>query len=108
MVDDSIVRGTTIKSLINIIKSAGAKEIHVRVSSPPYISPCYYGIDTPNEADLIAANYSTEEICQFIGADSLGYLSMEGLMEALNGKPHQFCTACFTGNYFAGRVGDDD
>ncbi len=108
LVDDSIVRGTTIKSLIRIIKAAGAKEVHVRISSPPYISPCFYGIDTPTTYNLIAANNSVEEIREFIGADSLTYLSIEGLHEALSGKQGEFCTACFTKNYFAGKVTSDD
>ncbi|QOR34769.1 amidophosphoribosyltransferase [Clostridium sp. 'deep sea'] len=107
LVDDSIVRGTTIKSLINIIKSAGAKEVHVRVSSPPYISPCFYGIDIPNDEDLIAASYTPEQICEYIGADSLNYINIEGLMKAVKGQATDYCTACFTGNYFAGRIGDD-
>ena len=108
LVDDSIVRGTTIKSLIKIIKAAGAKEVHVRISSPPYISPCFYGIDTPTTYHLIAANHSIDEICDFIDADSLTYVSIDGLHEALTGKQGDFCTACFTKNYFAGRVRDDD
>src|SRR5207249_5702346 len=82
LIDDSIVRGTTSKKIVQMVREAGAKEIHVRISCPPTISPCYYGVDTPNKADLIAAQMSVEEIRKFIGADSLGYLSLEGMMEA--------------------------
>lgn len=107
LIDDSIVRGNTIRSLINLIREAGAAEVHVRISSPPYISPCYYGIDTPDIDVLAAARYSIEEIRKKIGADSLCYLSMEGLMEAIGGKMEDYCTSCFTGDYFAGRVEDE-
>ena len=78
LIDDSIVRGTTSKKLCSMVREAGAKEIHLRISCPPTISPCYYGIDTPNKADLIAAQMSIDEICKFIEADSLGYLSLGG------------------------------
>jgi amidophosphoribosyltransferase len=99
MVDDSIVRGTTSKKIVRMLRDAGAREVHVRVSSPPTIASCYYGIDTPTRRELIAATQSTEEIRDFIGADSLGYLSAEGMLEAF-GRPQQAtCTACFTGIY---------
>jgi amidophosphoribosyltransferase len=104
LVDDSIVRGTTIKSLINIIKDAGAKEVHVRISSPPYVSPCYYGIDTPDSENLAAAIFTPEEIRDNVGADSLHYLSLDGLLESVGGERSDYCNACFTKNYFAGRV----
>ncbi|NLY76592.1 MAG: amidophosphoribosyltransferase [Tissierellia bacterium] len=98
LVDDSIVRGTTIKRTVQILREAGAKEIHVRVSSPPVTHTCYLGMDTPDKDDLIAANMTVEEICKEIGADSLYYLSLEGLIEAI-GKNMGFCTGCFNGRY---------
>jgi amidophosphoribosyltransferase len=82
-----------------MVREAGAKEIHVRISCPPTISPCYYGIDTPNKADLIAAQMSVEEIRKFIEADSLGYLSLEGMMEAIGMKPDSSCVACWNEKY---------
>ncbi len=99
LIDDSIVRGTTSAKIVEMIRSAGAAEVHVRVSSPPYISPCYYGIDTPNREDLVAANHSVEEICSQIGADSLAYLSHEGLQRALPDGDTAYCGACFTTEY---------
>lgn len=102
LIDDSIVRGTTSKKIVRMLKDAGAAEVHMRISSPPTSWPCYYGIDTPERRDLIASSHSLEEIRDFIEADSLGYLSEEGLLEAVrNGDdPRQlYCTACFTGNY---------
>jgi amidophosphoribosyltransferase len=99
LVDDSIVRGTTSRKIVRMLREAGAKEVHVRVSSPPTVNSCHYGIDTPTRSELIAANQSVEEIRQFIEADSLGYLSVEGMLEAF-GRPQQAtCTACFTGIY---------
>jgi amidophosphoribosyltransferase len=104
LVDDSIIRGTTSRKIIRMVRSAGAKEVHLRISCPPTISPCFYGVDTPSKKDLIAANNTVEEIRSFIEADSLAYLSMDGLLEscgdetARGGKPI-FCTACYTGNY---------
>ncbi len=99
VVDDSIVRGTTSRQIVRMLKAAGAKEVHMRISSPPTTDPCYYGVDTPNKDKLIAANITNEEICAFIEADSLGYLSNEGLLLSVNGKEENYCTACFTGNY---------
>lgn len=100
MIDDSIVRGTTSRKLVAMLKDAGAKEVHMRISSPPVVYPCYFGIDTPSRSQLIAASHSVEEICGFLGADSLGYLSVAGLMEIPEGAPKgAFCNACFTGNY---------
>jgi amidophosphoribosyltransferase len=81
-----------------MVRAAGAKEVHLRISCPPTISPCFYGVDTPRKKDLIAANNSIAEICRFIEADSLAYLSLDGLMEACGGEP-KFCLACYTGNY---------
>jgi amidophosphoribosyltransferase len=102
LIDDSIVRGTTSKKIVRMLKQFGAKEVHMRISSPPTTGPCYYGIDTPQRRDLIASASSTEEIRHFIEADSLGYLSEEGMLEAVrNGDDprHLYCTACFSGRY---------
>ena len=97
MIDDSIVRGTTSNQIVTMLRDAGAKEIHMRVSSPPFYHPCYFGIDIPSENQLIANNRTVEEICQHIGADSLGYLPLECLGEMAGGLP--ICTACFSGDY---------
>jgi len=99
MVDDSIVRGTTTKAIVHMLKDAGAKEVHIRISSPPYRFPCYYGIDTPSKEQLMASNYSLEEIRSIIGADSLEYLSMEGLKKMPVGLKCGLCCACFDGDY---------
>ncbi len=100
VVDDSIVRGTTSRKIVKMIKAAGASEVHLRISSPPTRWPCYYGIDTPSRQELIASNHSVEEIARYVTADSLGYLSMEGLGEAVQDKSAStFCNACFSGNY---------
>jgi amidophosphoribosyltransferase len=99
MVDDSIVRGTTTRGLVAMVRAAGATEVHMRVSSPPVTGPCYYGIDTPNREELIAANYTVAEIAEHIGVDSLGYLSLEGMLNAVPGGPDGFCHACFSGDY---------
>ncbi len=99
IVDDSIVRGTTSKKIVKMIKDAGAKEIHFRVSAPPITHPCYYGIDTPHKVDLLAATYSIKEIEKFIGADSLAYISIEGLHKALRDGEDKYCKACFDGKY---------
>ena len=97
LVDDSIVRGTTIANLIRMLKDAGAKEVHVRISSPPFLHPCYFGTDVPSNDQLIAARHSTEEICKMIGADSLGYMQSDYLEGMAGGLP--ICKACFDGNY---------
>jgi amidophosphoribosyltransferase len=100
LVDDSIVRGTTSRKIVRMIRNAGAKEVHLRVSCPPTISPCYYGVDTPSKKQLIAANQSVEEIREFIGADSLAYLSLDGLKKACGeGETTSYCSACYTGKY---------
>jgi amidophosphoribosyltransferase len=99
LIDDSIVRGTTSQKIVRMIREAGAKEIHMRISCPPTISPCYYGVDTPNKAQLIAANYSIEGIRDFIGADSLGYLSLEGMLEATGINKDEACVACWNERY---------
>ena len=97
LVDDSIVRGTTIANLIHMLKEAGAKEVHVRISSPPFLHPCYFGTDVPSNDQLIAAQHSTEEIRKMIGADSLGYMQIDYLEGMAGGLP--LCKACFDGNY---------
>ena len=99
VIDDSIVRGTTSRKIIRMLRDAGAKEVHMRISSPPTISPCYYGIDTPTRTELIASASSTEDIRRFIEADTLGYLSLEGMYTFFNGNREGFCDACFSGNY---------
>ena len=99
LVDDSIVRGTTSKKIVQMVREAGAKEVHMRISCPPTISPCYYGVDTPRKADLIAAQMSVEEVCRFIDTDSLGYLSLAGMLEAIGLDPNDSCTACWVGKY---------
>ena len=99
VVDDSIVRGTTTPKVMNLLRRAGAKEIHMRVCAPPIKYPCFFGVDMATRKELIAAHKSVEEIRQFIGADSLGYLSLDGLMKSVNLPRDSFCTACFTGDY---------
>ena len=99
VVDDSIVRGTTSRKIIRMLRDAGAREVHARISSPPTIGPCYYGIDTPTRAELIASTNSVEEIRRFITADSLAYISREGMYTFLDGQTQGFCDACFSGNY---------
>src|SRR5277367_2762526 len=100
LVDDSIVRGTTSRKIVRMIRSAGAKEVHMRISCPPTISPCFYGVDTPSKKQLIAANKSVDEIREYIGADSLAYLSLAGLKRACGeGETTSYCTACYTGKY---------
>ncbi len=99
VIDDSLVRGTTSQKIIRLIRAAGAKEVHFRIASPPTTGPCYYGVDTPAKSQLIAAQHTTEEIREFIDADSLAYLSVEGMMRAVHGSGKEFCAACFDGNY---------
>jgi amidophosphoribosyltransferase len=99
LVDDSIVRGTTSRKIVRLVREAGATEVHVRISCPPTISPCYYGVDTPRREELIGANKSIEKIRQFLGADSLGYLSLKSLREAVKDTEGKFCTSCYTGSY---------
>jgi amidophosphoribosyltransferase len=109
LIDDSIVRGTTSRKIVRLVRESGAKEVHFRVSCPPTISPCYYGVDTPSKNQLIAANKTVEEIREYIGADSLAYLSLEGLRKAAgDGDEHLFCTACYTGKYPTNIVGVED
>lgn len=100
VVDDSIVRGTTSRKIVKMIRDAGASEIHVRISSPPVNSPCYYGIDTPTRAELIASSHTIDEVRRYITADSLGYLTPQGLLDSVRAvKGEGYCTACFTGQY---------
>ena len=99
IVDDSIVRGTTTQLLIKMLKQAGAKEVHVRVSCPPWVSPCYFGVDTPSRDELIGAKHTVSEIRNIVGADSLGYLSLEGMIEGTRGAKNAFCLGCFTEDY---------
>jgi amidophosphoribosyltransferase len=102
VVDDSIVRGTTSRKIVKMVRGAGAREVHVRVSSPPIQWPCYYGIDTPTRKELIGASHLPEEIRRYLAADSLGYLSLEGMLKATGSDPASYCHACFTGNYRVG------
>ena len=99
LVDDSIVRGTTSKKIVQMVREAGATEVHMRISCPPTAHSCYYGVDTPDRDDLIAAKMSVKDVCEYIGADSLGYLSLEGMLEAIGLDPNSTCTACWTGKY---------
>lgn len=99
LVDDSIIRGTTSRKIVRIVREAGAREVHMRISCPPTISPCFYGIDTPTRKELIAATHSVEEIRQYLEADSLGYLSLEGLREAVGDTEGRYCLACYTASY---------
>jgi amidophosphoribosyltransferase len=107
VVDDSIVRGTTSRKIVKMLKAAGATEVHLRISSPPSKWPCYYGIDTPSRKELIAASHTVEEIARYVTADSLGYLSVAGLGQAVGDPENKtFCTACFSGNYLTRLSGD--
>ncbi|MDQ6886795.1 MAG: amidophosphoribosyltransferase, partial [Gemmatimonadota bacterium] len=99
MVDDSIVRGTTTRGLVAMVRAAGAREVHMRISSPPITGPCYYGIDTPSREELIAANLTTDEIAGRIEVDSLAYLSLDGMLASVPDGPDGFCHACFSGDY---------
>jgi len=99
LVDDSLVRGTTSQKIVRMVRAAGAKEVHIRISCPPTISPCFYGVDTPRKSDLIAATHSIEEIREFLEADSVAYLSLDGLLSAVGSERRSYCTSCYTGNY---------
>jgi amidophosphoribosyltransferase len=99
LVDDSIVRGTTSRKIVRMVRQAGAREIHLRISCPPTVSPCFYGVDTPHKSELIAANSAVDQIRRFVEADSLGYLSLTGLREAVADHNHEYCYACYTGDY---------
>jgi amidophosphoribosyltransferase len=105
VVDDSIVRGTTSRKIVKMLRAAGATEVHLRISSPPTRWPCYYGIDTPSRQELIASSHSVDEIARYVTADTLGYLSLEGLGSAVGDRERNtFCTACFSGKYLAGEL----
>jgi amidophosphoribosyltransferase len=99
LVDDSLVRGTTSRKIVKMVRAAGAKEVHMRISCPPTISPCFYGVDTPRRSELIAATHTLEEIRKYIDADSVGYLSLEGLLSSVGRKRTSYCTSCYTGQY---------
>jgi len=99
VVDDSIVRGTTSRARIRELRDAGAQEVHLRVSCPPHKWPCHYGIDFPQRTQLMAANNTVDEIQEFLGVDSLGYLSLEGMVRATGLPASEFCAACYTGDY---------
>src|SRR5215471_4907692 len=99
LIDDSIVRGTTSRKIVKMVRAAGASEVHMRISCPPTISPCFYGVDTPTKKELIASSHTVAEIAKYIEADSLAYLSMAGMLRAVGGDENEFCTACYTGKY---------
>ena len=99
LVDDSIVRGTTSKKIVEMVRDAGATEVHMRISCPPTAHSCYYGVDTPDRDDLIAARHTIDGVREYIGADSLGYLSLEGMLDAIGIPTDTGCTACWTGKY---------
>ena len=99
LVDDSIVRGTTSRKIVRMVRAAGAKEVHVRISCPPTISPCFYGVDTPSKSELIAATHTLGEIRDFLEADSVAYLSLEGLMSTVESDRSKYCSSCYTGSY---------
>jgi amidophosphoribosyltransferase len=99
LIDDSLVRGTTSRKIVKMVRAAGATEVHMRISCPPTISPCFYGVDTPTKKELIASSHTVDEIAKYIEADSLAYLSLPGMLRAVEGKQNEFCTACYTGSY---------
>lgn len=99
LIDDSIIRGTTSQKIVRMIRAAGASEVHMRISCPPTISPCYYGIDTPRRSELIASSNSVEDIREYLNADSLSYLSIEGMLSSVGVRARTYCTSCFTGKY---------
>src|SRR5690606_30838604 len=99
VVDDSIVRGTTTPHVVSLLRDAGAKEVHLRICAPPIVSPCYFGVDMASRRELIAANKTIPEIASFSGADSLGYLSLDGLFQSIGLPQNRFCHACLTGDY---------
>jgi amidophosphoribosyltransferase len=99
LVDDSLVRGTTSQKIVRMVRAAGAKEVHVRISCPPTISPCFYGVDTPRKSELIAATHTLEEIREFLEADTVAYLSLDGLMSTVGSERNSYCRSCYTGNY---------
>ncbi len=106
LIDDSLVRGTTSRKIVKMVRAAGATEVHFRISCPPTVSPCFYGIDTPTRKELIASSHTVEEIRKYIGADSLAYLSLDGMIRAVRGTTSEYCTACYTGEYPLELVGE--
>ena len=108
LVDDSIVRGTTTAQLVAMVRDAGATEVHLRVSSPPYRWPCFYGMDTSDAAQLLAGTRSVDEVRDFVGADSLAYLTLDGLLAATGAPEGGFCTACLSGEYPTATPADGD
>jgi amidophosphoribosyltransferase len=99
LIDDSLVRGTTSRKIVKMVRAAGATEVHMRITCPPTTWPCFYGVDTPVRKELIASDHTLDEICTQIEADSLAYLSLPGLLQAVKSKPNEFCSACYTGKY---------
>jgi amidophosphoribosyltransferase len=99
LLDDSIVRGTTSRKIVKMVRAAGAREVHLRISCPPTVSPCFYGVDTPNRSELIAATHTIEDIRKYVAADSLAYLSLDGLKRAVQPRQSSYCTSCYTGVY---------
>jgi amidophosphoribosyltransferase len=99
LIEDSLVRGTTLRKVIPMLRQAGAREVHMRIAAPPTTNSCFYGIDTPTREELIAANHSVEEIAAYLGVESLGYLSLEGMVQSSAGDPARFCHACFSNHY---------
>jgi amidophosphoribosyltransferase len=101
VVDDSLVRGTTSRKIVKMLRNAGAREVHMRISAPPTTHPCFYGIDTPNRSELVAASHTVEEIGRYVTSDSIAYLSHDGMMTAVSGEKQGtgYCSACFTGSY---------
>jgi amidophosphoribosyltransferase len=99
LVDDSLVRGTTSRKIVRMVRAAGAKEVHVRISCPPTISPCFYGVDTPRRSELMAATHTLDEIRTYLDCDTVAYLSLEGLMKAVGDGSGNYCSSCYTGQY---------
>ena len=99
LIDDSLVRGTTSRKIVKMVRAAGAREVHLRISCPPTISPCFYGVDTPNRSELIASSHSVEDIRKYVASDSLAYLSLEGIRQAVEPRQNSYCTSCYTGVY---------
>jgi len=99
LIDDSLVRGTTSRKIVKMVRASGAAEVHLRISCPPTVSPCFYGVDTPRRQELIAATHSLDEIRRYVAADSIGYLSLGGLLSSVNGRGSSYCTSCYTGHY---------
>ena len=108
IIDDSIVRGTTLKKLVKLLRKSGAKKVHVRISSPPVKHPCFYGMDFPTTEELVAGQHDVDEITDIIDADSLGYLSLDGTLESTHLEKDNFCTACFSGDYPIDMKGKND